>query len=124
MTGPHPQPNPGELPVDPNWEIHPAELKKLLDARADIFLLDVRRDNEWRTARIADATLIPLHELQARVAELEPTRPRPLFVLFHHGVRSLRAVQFLRSVGYSDARSLAGGIDAYSLLADPSIPRY
>jgi len=33
-------------------------------------------------------------------------------------------VQFLRSVGYSDARSLAGGIDAYSLLADPSIPRY
>ena len=120
----HPKSQPGELPLDPEWEIHPAELKKLLDAQADFFLLDVRRESEWNTARLEPATLIPLHELQSRLAELDSQRSRPMIVLCHHGVRSLRAVQYLRSLGFPDSRSLAGGIEAYSLLADPSIPRY
>jgi rhodanese-related sulfurtransferase len=124
MTGPHSKPLPGDLPVDPNWETHPVALKKQLDSQAAIFLLDVRRENEWQIARLPVATLIPLHELQARIAELEPHRNAEMIVLCHHGVRSLRAVQFLRSLGFSDARSLAGGMDAYSVLADPSIPRY
>lgn len=115
---------PGQFSVDPELEIEPRELKRLLDAQEDLFLLDVRRHNEWEVARVAGAVLIPLHELPARVAELSGHESRRVIVYCHHGVRSLRAVEFLKTAGFAQARSLAGGIDLFSQLVDPTIPRY
>jgi rhodanese-related sulfurtransferase len=48
----------------------------------------------------------------------------PLIVYCHHGVRSLNVVQWLREQGLEACQSLAGGIDAWSLTVDPSVPRY
>jgi adenylyltransferase/sulfurtransferase len=99
-----------------------------LDAQAfraldlsSVQILDVREPWEYELARIPGAVLIPLGELVERVGELDPTRP--VAVYCHHGMRSLQALRFLRSVGCRDIAHLSGGIDAYSRL-DSTVPRY
>lgn len=126
QSGPHDSPSTAHAGIrfDPEWEIAPAELKKRMDEGREMLLLDVRRLNEWNFARLPAATLIPLHELASRSAELADHKSRPIVIYCHHGVRSLRAAEFLRSLGFASVVSLAGGIEAYSRLVDPSIPRY
>jgi rhodanese-related sulfurtransferase len=87
-------------------------------------LLDCRTPEEYATARIAGAVLVPMQEIVARVAELEPHRGRPVIVHCHHGMRSLRVTKWLREQGFSQAQSMAGGIDAWSEQVDPAVPRY
>ncbi len=87
-------------------------------------LVDCRTPEEHATARIAGSVLIPLQDFVARVAEIEAWRDRPLVVHCHHGVRSLRFVHWLRERGFSRARSMRGGIDAWATEIDPSVPRY
>ncbi len=106
-------------------EIEPADVRALGPAAAgDWLLLDCRTPEEHDTARIAGAVLIPMQELAARVAEIEAWRDRPVVVHCHHGVRSLRVVHWLRERGFSRARSMRGGIDAWAAEVDPSVPRY
>ncbi len=125
-SDPSPTPPNGDsaFRFDPEWEIPPAELKRLLDEPREMLLLDVRRLNEWNFCRLPGAVLIPLHELPARYDELADRKTQRIIIYCHHGVRSLRAAEFLRSAGFESAVSLAGGIEAYSRLIDPSIPRY
>ncbi len=85
------------------------------------FLLDVRQPEEFATARIEGAFLIPLPELPGRLSELP--RDRPVVVLCHHGMRSAHAVRHLREAGF-DALNLTGGIDAWSRQIDPKVPNY
>lgn len=85
------------------------------------FLLDVRQPEEYATARIEGAVLIPLAELPGRLGALP--RSLPLVVLCHHGVRSAHAVHHLRAAGF-DALNLSGGIDAWSRDIDPEVPLY
>lgn len=87
-------------------------------------LLDCREPDEHAIARIEEARLIPMREIPERLAELEPWRTRPIVVHCHHGVRSLRVVQWLRQQGFEKAQSMRGGIDAWSLEVDPTVPRY
>ncbi len=113
-----------ELSINPAWEVHPAEVKAAMDRGDDLFLLDVRRPDEWEAARIPGAVLIPLQELGSRVEELAAQRNRRVVVYCHHGARSLRAAAFLRQSGFVNILSMAGGIDVYSVAIDPQIPRY
>ncbi|NOT33417.1 MAG: molybdopterin-synthase adenylyltransferase MoeB [Candidatus Eisenbacteria bacterium] len=85
-------------------------------------LLDVREPFEIRVAHLEGARLIPLGGLAERVAELD--RSRPWVVMCHHGTRSARAAEFLRAQGFTNVRNLTGGIDAWSLEVDPTVPRY
>ncbi|MDR3414552.1 MAG: rhodanese-like domain-containing protein [Nevskia sp.] len=101
--------------------LSPEELKSLLD-RGQVRLLDVRQPEELEIARIAGATHIPLGELQARVDELD--RNQPVVAMCHHGVRSEMAGRLLERNGFADVAHLSGGIDAWSLAVDPSVPRY
>jgi len=109
--------------VDTDWEIHPADVKRLLDD-GNVVLVDVRTPGEWETARIMGAKLIPLAELTTRIDEIKSQPEKPIVVHCHHGMRSLRAVQWLRQIGVQHAKSMAGGIDGWSLWVDPSVPRY
>lgn len=97
-------------------------LKALRDEKKPHLLLDVREQDEYDTARIEGATLIPLGELPQRVKELP--RDKPVVVHCHHGGRSARAVGFLLQNGFKDVSNLAGGIDAWSERVDSSVPRY
>jgi adenylyltransferase/sulfurtransferase len=85
-------------------------------------LVDVRTPQEWAICRLDGATLIPLQELPSRLDELDATREIVLYC--HVGVRSAMAVEFLRGKGFSRARNLEGGIDAWSVQVDPATPRY
>jgi molybdopterin/thiamine biosynthesis adenylyltransferase/rhodanese-related sulfurtransferase/molybdopterin converting factor small subunit len=108
--------------VEAAFEISPPELKSWLDEGRPVTVLDVRNPEEWEIARIEGAKLIPLHELQDRLGELDTADT--LVVHCHHGPRSSRAVHFLRQMGFSRAINLAGGIDEWSLMVDPSVPQY
>lgn len=88
------------------------------------FLLDCREQDEWDYCRIEGATLVPMSQLQARVAELDSYRDSEIIVYCHHGVRSLRVAMWLRQQGFENALSMSGGIEEWSLTVDSTVPRY
>jgi rhodanese-related sulfurtransferase len=111
----------------PAIEVTPPAAAKHLgntDASSRPLLLDCRTAEEQAIARIEGSVLIPMQELAERLSELEPWRDKPIIVHCHHGVRSLRVTHFLRDKGFSQAQSMKGGIDAWSVEVDPSVPRY
>jgi sulfur-carrier protein adenylyltransferase/sulfurtransferase len=86
-------------------------------------ILDVRSAEEIAIARLpGESVHIPLHLLPLRWEELDPEQEYA--VLCHQGVRSRSAVQFLQERGFGRARDVVGGIDRWSQLVDPSVPRY
>ena len=105
-------------------ELEPAQLKQRLDGSEDLLLIDVREPFEAELARIAAARLIPLRELEEALEGLEEWKERPLVVHCHHGPRSRAACELLQSKGFSRVENLRGGIDAWSLEVDSSVPRY
>jgi rhodanese-related sulfurtransferase len=98
-----------------------SELKTRL-AAGGLTLLDVRTAEELALAQLAGARHIPMSELPARLAELNPGEP--VAVLCHHGVRSEMAARFLERNGFAAVCSVTGGIDAWSTEVDDSVPRY
>ena len=98
-------------------------LHRLPDGRPPL-LLDCRGPDEHAIARIEGAVLIPMNELPERLAELERWRDGAIIVHCHHGVRSLRVAGFLQERGFPRVQSMRGGIDAWSVEVDPSVPRY
>ncbi len=105
-------------------EITPRELARHLENGHAVRLIDVRQAWENAVARLPNSLLIPLGELPQRVGEIPAEPAVPLVAYCHHGVRSLSAVTYLHRLGYHNARSLAGGIDAWSCEVDPAVPRY
>jgi adenylyltransferase/sulfurtransferase len=104
-------------------EINVRQLAARLQAGEKTFLLDVRQPWEHETAALPDSCLVPLDQLSTRASELDVPPNALLVVYCHHGIRSQSAVALLRHLG-REAVSLAGGIDAWSLLVDPRVPRY
>lgn len=86
-------------------------------------LLDVRHPEEHALAALPGSILIPLHELEERADEVDALAGREVVVYCHHGVRSLSGAALLRERGV-EAKSLAGGIDRWSRVVDPKVPRY
>jgi len=103
-------------------EITPREVKTSLTRGEKIFFVDVREKWEHDTARIEGATFIPMREIAANLARFEGADEIVLFC--HHGMRSLDAAAWLRSQGVEGARSMAGGIDRWSVEVDSAVPRY
>src|SRR6266478_2739196 len=98
------------------------ELKRKMDAREAIELVDVREPFEYEIARIDGAKLIPLGEIPERADELD--REQTLIIHCHSGRRSAQAVQLLKQRGFANVYNLEGGIDAWSEQIDPSVPKY
>ncbi len=97
-------------------------LKEKLDQGDKIILLDVRENSEFSFNRIEGGVHIPLAELPERFSELDQNAE--VISYCHMGVRSMKATQFLKKQGFEKALNLAGGIDAWSLQVDSSVPRY
>ena len=104
------------------WEITPVELKRRLDAGDNLFVLDVREPNEYQINRIQGSTLIPLGELPRRYQELP--RDREIVTQCKMGGRSAKALDFLRTVGFTRVKNLRGGILEWIDKVDPSQPKY
>lgn len=105
-------------------QIQPAELDRKLKAGEPVYLVDVRQPMEYEHCRLPGATLLPLHELSDRLGEVEPPAGAMIVVYCHHGIRSLSGAAIIQQAGFGPVASLVGGIEAWSLLIDPTIPRY
>jgi len=105
-----------------NLEITPAELKQTLDRGDKVLLIDVREPWEFDIAHIADSKLIPMGSVPANLQSIDSGDPVVCYC--HHGMRSLDVTVWLRAQGVENVRSLAGGIDRWSLEIDQKVPRY
>lgn len=98
------------------------ELKVLLDEDRDVFVLDVREPHEADIAKLPATTLIPLGRLPHEVHRLSSADD--IVVHCRSGVRSAKAVQFLRDAGFGRVRNLEGGILAWAERIDTTLPKY
>ncbi len=105
-------------------EIDCQSVKARLDAGDDFVLIDCREPDEYETAQIEGAVLLPMSEMQERAGELDTHRERDIVVHCHHGGRSLRVAMWMRQQGFARTQSMAGGIDDWSQQVDQSVPRY
>jgi rhodanese-related sulfurtransferase len=103
-------------------EIDAQSLKARLAGDDAPVVLDVREPWEIETAAVDGALCIPLGQLTGRIGEVP--KDRPVAAMCHHGARSGQATAWLRSQGYTNVMNLVGGIDAWSRLVDPAVPRY
>lgn len=103
-------------------EITVTQAKQLREKNSSTVFLDVREAEEVAFCTISKSLHIPLGELPKRYNHLP--KDSPLILYCHHGMRSLQAVQFLRDKGFENAINLSGGIHAWSLTIDPSLPTY
>ncbi|HJP18149.1 MAG TPA: molybdopterin-synthase adenylyltransferase MoeB [Nitrospinota bacterium] len=108
--------------TDADIEITTHELKKLIDEKSSFTLIDVREPHEYEICRIEGATLIPLATIANQMTGLDQTGE--MITYCHAGIRSYKAAEFLKSMGFGKVRSLKGGIKAWSKDIDPSIPVY
>jgi adenylyltransferase/sulfurtransferase len=104
------------------WEIDPVEVKAKMDRGERFVLIDVREPHEYQICRIPGARLIPLGELPRRVHELDSADE--IIAHCRSGVRSAKAVDFLRQAGFRKVKNMKGGILAWSDKVDPSVPKY
>ncbi len=98
------------------------ELKIKIDNQEPLFLLDVREPNEFEYAHINNSVLIPLGQIPQRLDELN--KQQLIVCVCHHGFRSQQVALYLEHSGFDELANLKGGIDAWSVLCDDSVPRY
>ena len=117
VSCPSPEPM-SETPLEVTVE----EARLLLSGANPPLLIDVREMDEYAVCRIEGSRLIPMNTVPSRLAEIP--QDVPVLVQCHHGGRSMKVTQFLRSKGYARVSNVKGGIDAWSLKVDPKVPRY
>lgn len=107
--------------MDQSEEISPKAVAELMKTSA-VKLIDVRTPEEFGIARIGGSVLVD----QALAQEIVQTWPKdtPIVTMCHHGKRSLDALAYLWGQGFTNVKSMAGGIERWSLEVDSSIPRY
>jgi rhodanese-related sulfurtransferase len=105
-------------------EISVQEASRRLASAQPPRLIDVRESDEWAICRIPGAELLPLSQWPGIAAQKLADSDEALLIQCHHGGRSAQAAEFLLRNGFTNVTNLAGGIDAWSVEIDPTIPRY
>lgn len=105
-------------------ELSVEELQELRESKQPLRLIDCRENDEWHICHIEGAQLVPLSGFAENALLRLPDKNEHVVVYCHHGVRSMRATLWLRQQGYSKTQSMRGGIDLWSELIDPAVPRY
>src|SRR6476659_752484 len=96
--------------------------RAMKDPKLGIKIIDVREPDEYEIAHIKDIPLFPMSTLEQRFTELDPNQQ--YYIHCKSGVRSLRALQFLREQGFKYLKSVKGGISAWADEIDHSVPKY
>ena len=108
--------------------ISASELKHRLDSDETLQLVDVREAMELDLARLRQPVIhLPLSQSETWIEQISSliNRDVPVVVLCHAGIRSWQfACWLMEAQGYEQVLNLQGGIDAWSVSADPSVPRY
>ncbi|MCS4533217.1 rhodanese-like domain-containing protein [Neisseria montereyensis] len=103
-------------------QLTPLELQQWLAEGKPLTLLDVRTDEEVAICRLPGYVHIPMNLIPLRHNELPDDVP--IVVYCHHGIRSLNTAMYLAEAGFESLYNLQGGIDAWSIQVDDSVPRY
>jgi adenylyltransferase/sulfurtransferase len=115
-------PQPAAAANNPD-EVNVQDMKKALDTPSlGIKVIDVREPDEWQIAHIDGVPLIPLGTLPQRFTELDPNQQ--IYIHCKSGVRSLKALYFLREQGFKYVKSVKGGINAWADEIDHNVPKY
>lgn len=97
------------------------ELKTMRERGDQFELVDVRTPEERATACIDGSRLL---DAEYHKVLLRLDHDTPLVFQCHHGVRSQAAAEYFVQAGFRKVFNLRGGIDAWSQLVDPHVPRY
>jgi rhodanese-related sulfurtransferase len=100
------------LPTEHIPQIDPQELNRMVKSKSEIILVDARSPQEFMAISIPGAVNIPAPDLRHRHAELP--RDKPVVILCSTGMRSSLAASILKSKGFKDVKSLAGGMTGYA----------
>ena len=111
--------NPNEPPSVRRLDVH--SYKAMRDQGEAHHLFDVRTEEEWNQAKLEGATLLDATGL-AKLAALDENETIVLYC--HHGIRSMSAAAEVLEKGFRSVYNLDGGIDAWSIHIDPTVPRY
>jgi len=107
--------------ADQHIQMSPGDVAAALQSNIPPRLIDVRTPQEWELARIQDAT-----RNTEDLAQEMMRWPKDTLIVFycHFGQRSLDAASYFAGHSFSNVRTMTGGIDAWSLEVDSSVPRY
>lgn len=108
-------------------QISVEELAQRLNSESieELQLIDVRELEEVAKASIKGFNILPLSQFADWAGSLHRFDPHTeTLVICHHGIRSAQMCQWLSHQGFTNVKNVAGGIDAYSLLVDPTVPQY
>ena len=104
--------------------ITPQESRELIESANPVRLIDCREADEYAICKIDHAELLPysnfFHDYSSKLRDKNET----ILIYCHHGMRSLRAAEYLSQLGYTSVRSISGGIEAWAREIDPGMPRY
>ena len=103
-------------------EIDVVELKKKIDLKSNVKIIDVREPVELAICKIQDTIHIPMKEIPAQINKLN--KNDELIILCRSGVRSANVCEFLMNKGFKNVKNLRGGILEWVQLIDPSQPQY
>jgi sulfur-carrier protein adenylyltransferase/sulfurtransferase len=109
--------------VDGIPQISVEELKKKLDAKENVFVLDVREPHEYQIVNLG-APLIPVGSIESRVGELADRKNDEIVIHCKSGGRSQKAALALKAAGFTNVSNLTGGITAWAEKIDPTMPKY
>lgn len=113
----------GTAPAMNEDEVSVREMKQALDnPRLGIKVIDIREPDEHQIARVDGVPLWPMSRLARDYMELD--RDQTYYFCCKVGGRSMQVVRFLKSKGYPNVKSVAGGIDAWAEQMDPQMPKY
>jgi adenylyltransferase/sulfurtransferase len=104
------------------WDITASELAEKIAKGDKLRLIDVREPHEQEISNLAESELIPLGQFASRLSELDSSQDIVLFC--KGGTRSTRALEVLASAGFKKVKNLKGGINAWAIEVDPSLPIY
>ena len=104
------------------WDITASQLSSRLKEHPELRLIDVREPHEREISNLEGSELIPLGQFAARLNELDSAEE--LVIFCKAGTRSTRALEILASAGFKKVKNLKGGINAWAIDVDPSLPIY
>jgi len=104
------------------WDITASQLSSRLKENPGLHLIDVREPHEREISNLEGSDLIPLGQFAARLNELDSAEE--LVIFCKAGTRSTRALEILASAGFKKVKNLKGGINAWAIDVDPSLPIY
>jgi rhodanese-related sulfurtransferase len=107
---------------DQRLQIAPADLAAALKQDPAARVVDVRTREEFDTVHLDGAVLLSQELMQEIIAKWD--RHALLALIDHRGTRSMDAAAYFAGHGFENARSVRGGIDAWSVEVDPKLPRY